>query len=132
MFRLTVAEACDGALPFSLCAKAIGFFPNERSPRVVWVGVEENQNHLSNLQTRIAESLAPFVKKLDTEKFHAHVTLGRFQKFRRHKTEKLLPHAWSLKELIFGGWRVNSVDLMRSELSSGGAIHSGLLSMPLK
>lgn len=127
----SLTEACAGISPFDLSAKEIGFFPNERSPRVIWAGIQENQNYLAELQKRIAESLVPFVKELDTEKFHPHVTLGRFQKFRRHKTEKLLPRVLSSKHNIFGKWLVNAVDLMQSELSPSGAIHSVLSSVTL-
>jgi 2'-5' RNA ligase len=114
-----------------LRAKGIGFFPDARSPRVIWVGFEGDENGLADLQTRVERALAPFAKKPGAEKFRAHATLGRFQKFRRHKTEKLLPHALSFTGHIFGEWRVEGVGLFRSELSPDGARHTLLAAIPL-
>ena len=126
----SLAEACAGIQPFQLHAKGVGFFPNAHSPRVIWTGIEK-QNDLTELQKRIAESLALFAKESKTEKFHGHVTLGRFQKFRRHKTEKLLPHASLFENHCFGEWRVDEIDLMQSELSSSGARHAKFFSVRL-
>jgi 2'-5' RNA ligase len=114
-----------------LRAKGIGFFPNERQPRVIWVGFEGGENVLTALQTRVARSVAPFEEKAGAEKFLAHATLGRFQKYRRHKTEKLLPRAAALASHVFGEWRVAEAGLFRSELSPAGARHRLLATFPL-
>jgi 2'-5' RNA ligase len=129
--NISLAEACAGVRPFLLRAKGIGFFPNERQPRVIWVGFEGGENVLTALQTRVARSVAPFEEKAGAEKFLAHATLGRFQKYRRHKTEKLLPRAAALASHVFGEWRVAEAGLFRSELSPAGARHRLLATFPL-
>jgi len=129
--NISLAEACAGVRPFLLRAKGIGFFPNERQPRVIWVGFEGGENILAALQTRVARSVAPFEEKPGAEKFLAHATLGRFQKYRRHKTEKLVPHAAALASHVFGEWRVEEAGLFRSELSPAGARHRLLAAFPL-
>jgi 2'-5' RNA ligase len=121
--KQSLAEACAVAARFRLRAKGIGFFPNERQPRVIWVGFEGGENVLADLQLRVERLLAPFAEKPGGEKFLAHATLGRFQKYRRHKTEKLLPRASALGGHVFGEWHVADVGLFRSELSSDGARH---------
>jgi len=120
----SLSEACAGTRPFSLRAKGIGFFPNERQPRVIWVGFENDENVLTDLQLRVARALTPFAEKPGSEKFLPHATLGRFQKYRRHKTEKLLPRAAALGGQVFGEWPVADVGLFRSELSPDGARHT--------
>ena len=60
------------------------------------------------------------------------ITLGRFQKFRRHKTEALLPHALSFGDHTFGKWTVDRIDLMQSVLSMEGARHTVLASAWVK
>jgi 2'-5' RNA ligase len=129
--KQSLAAACAVTAPFHLRAKGIGFFPNERQPRVVWVGFEGDKNDLTVLQTRIERRLAPFVEKPGAEKFLAHATLGRFQKYRRHKTEMLLPRARALVNHVFGEWRVEDAGLFRSELSPEGARHTTLAVFPL-
>jgi 2'-5' RNA ligase len=126
----SLSEVCAGVRPFHLRAQGIGFFPNERQPRVVWVGFEGDGNVLADLQTRVERRLAPFVEKPGAEKFLAHATLGRFQKYRRHKTEKLLPRARALANHVFGEWRVENAGLFRSELSPDGARHSVVAVFP--
>jgi 2'-5' RNA ligase len=113
-----------------LRAEGVGFFPNERWPRVVWVGFEGDGNALTVLQTRAEQRLAPFVEKPGAENFLAHATLGRFQKYRRHKTENLLPRAWALAGHVFGEWQVEKIALFRSELSPESARHTEVAVFP--
>jgi len=122
--KQSLAAACAATAPFHLRAEGIGFFPNERQPRVVWVGFGSGENELTDLQMRIERRLAPFAEKPGAEKFLAHATLGRFQKYRRQKTEMLQPRARALANNAFGEWRVEEIGLFRSELSPDGARHT--------
>ena len=128
--KQSLVEACAGAVPFHLRAEGIGFFPDERQPRVVWVGFAGDENALTVLQTHIEQRLTPFVEKPGAEKFLPHAMLGRFQKYRRHKTENLLPRARALANHVFGEWRVEEIGLFRSELSSEGARHTEVAVFP--
>jgi len=127
----SLAEACAGTAPFRLRAKGIGFFPHARSPRVLWIGIEDAEDRLTAFQRRVERLLSPWAEG-PAENFRAHVTLGRFQKFRRHKTDRLAPAAMSSAGDSFGEWRAEQVDLMRSELSPAGAVHTVLSSTSLK
>ena len=128
--KQSLTGACAGVRPFPLSARGVGFFPNAHSPRVIWVGFEDGQNDLTDLQTRVATLLAPFLEKPGDGKFLAHATLGRFQKYRQYKSEKLLPRAVALGGHVFGEWRVGDVGLFRSELSPDGARHTRLAVFP--
>ena len=129
--KQSLAEACAEAAAFHLRAKGIRFFPNERQPRVVWVGFESDRNVLAGLQQRVERRLAPFAEKPGTERFLPHATLGRFQKYRRHKTEQLLPRAAAMAGHAFGEWQVTEVGLFRSELSADGARHTPVAIFPI-
>jgi RNA 2',3'-cyclic 3'-phosphodiesterase len=61
--------------PFDFCIKGIGFFPDEKRPRVVWAGIEPGQP-LYELQQQIDKVLAAEGFEKDS-KFHPHITLGR-------------------------------------------------------
>ena len=124
-------EACAGGCPFLLRAKGIGFFPNARSPSVIWVGFEDDDYVLPALQLRVERLLAPFVENPSTEIFRAHATLGRFQKYRRHKTERFIARAHALANCALGEWQVKDVGLFRSELRPNGARHALLAAYPL-
>ena len=150
--KSALTEACAGVQPFVLRARGIGFFPNERQPRVIWVGFEDDKNVLAGLQNRVERLIAPFAEKSGSprgvttnhanqtadnstprgkEQFLAHATLGRFQKYRRYKTEQLVPCALTHQHRVFGEWQVEEVILFRSELSTGGARHSPVAVFPL-
>ena len=58
---------------FTLKTTDIGYFPNERFIRVIWLGIE-NSDALLKLQESIETSLKEF--KSD-HKFHPHITLAR-------------------------------------------------------
>lgn len=79
---------------------------------------------------RVEQRLAPFAEKPGAEKFLAHATLGRFQKYRRRKTENLLPRARALAGHVFGEWQVETIGLFRSELSPEGARHTEVAVFP--
>ena len=129
--KQSLNTACSGIRPFSLRAKGVGFFPNERQPRVIWVGFEGGENVLTGLQARVERTLAPLAEKPGAEKFLPHTTLGRFQKYRRYKTEQLVPRARTHQHRVFGEWRVEEVILFRSEPSAAGARHSPVAVFPL-
>jgi 2'-5' RNA ligase len=129
--KKSLAQACAGVRPFHLRARGVGFFPDVRSPRVLWVGIEDGENGLADLQARIGQASAPFADMPGADNFLAHATLGRFQKYRRHGTEKLLPHARLFEGHVFGDWRAENAGLFRSELSPDGARHAALAAFPL-
>lgn len=53
-----------------------GFFPNPKSPRVFWVGIESDP-HLQELVNSIAESLQPLGFRREAGPFTPHLTLAR-------------------------------------------------------
>lgn len=66
-----------GHEPFSLRLDKVGCFPNERRPRVVWVGVQGDTDKAEALRRDIDEMLAPMGWEPEGRPFRAHLTLGR-------------------------------------------------------
>ncbi|MFH1590522.1 MAG: RNA 2',3'-cyclic phosphodiesterase [archaeon] len=62
---------------FSLTTSRIGFFPDEKRPRVVWLGIEACPE-LMRLQQDIEEALVGLGFKKDFS-FHPHITLARIK-----------------------------------------------------
>lgn len=56
--------------------RGTGFFPNAKSPRVFWVGVEADDS-LPQLTTAIGVALEPLGFKRETAPFKPHLTLAR-------------------------------------------------------
>ena len=62
--------------PIELAFRRAGFFPNPKSPRVFWVGIESDAR-LQDLVTAILRALTPFGFERDPGPFTPHVTLAR-------------------------------------------------------
>lgn len=56
----------------------LGFFPNERRPRVLWVGMEASAN-LKTLAETIDQQMHTLGFPLETRPFTPHLTLARFE-----------------------------------------------------
>jgi RNA 2',3'-cyclic 3'-phosphodiesterase len=71
-----VNAVCLGSPALHLRAQSIGFFPNARSPRVIWAGVNDGQGRLTELQKKIEGAVQPFTQEPGTGRFAGHVTIG--------------------------------------------------------
>jgi 2'-5' RNA ligase len=59
-----------------LTFRSAGFFPNPKSPRVFWAGIESDQR-LQSLVNAIAEQLQPLGFERDSGPYKPHLTLAR-------------------------------------------------------
>jgi len=106
-----------------------GAFPNFRRPRVVWVGMT-CQDALRALARDIDGALAPMGIAPESRPFQAHLTLGRV------RGEMTSSEATALADVArtfrpSGGFALQTVDLMRSELGPGGSRYSVMAAVPL-
>jgi 2'-5' RNA ligase len=119
-----VDAVCRNEPPLSLRAEGVGFFPGPRSPRVVWVGIDDGDGRLAELQQRIEATVGPFSREPGEKNFAGHVTLGRLKNARPKDTRNLVARAQSLEKRVFGGWTASEVEIIRSALSQSGACHT--------
>ena len=127
--KLPAIKDCLGeakvSSPVEIAFRTFGFFPNERRPRVFWLGTESGPN-LAALAAEIESSLEPLGIPRDARAFKPHLTLARF------KTEEGLP---KLREMVaslarpdFGRMIATEFHLYESVLNSSGAAHTKLAS----
>ncbi|MFC1903765.1 RNA 2',3'-cyclic phosphodiesterase [Chloroflexota bacterium] len=128
-----IEAAVHGIPPFQLEVKDLGVFPNLRRTQVVWVGVSGDIANLNQLQQRIESNLAPLGFPPETRKFTPHLTLARLREQaspdERQTFGQLIA---STKFTEIYGFRVDAINLMRSELTREGAIYSQISSTKLK
>ena len=133
--KITMAleEAIRGISPFHLEAKGLGVFPSLKRVQVVWVGVTGEVDRLSQLQQRIESSLATLGFVPESRPFTPHLTLARL------RDQATPDERQGLGQLIAGisfekvyAIDVDSVHLMRSQLTREGAIYSRISSIKLK
>jgi len=121
-----VKAVCGESPALRLRAQGVGFFPNARAPRVIWIGINDGQGRLADLQKKIEEAVQSFAEKPAAEKFSGHITLGRIKFLKRPETEKLAAQAQALKDRLFGEWTADEVEIIQSRLLPMGAEHSVL------
>ena len=126
-----VRGACNGFAPLSLRSERVGFFPDGRFPRVLWVGVNDRENNLPLLQRAVQQASAGFTAEKPEQDFSGHITMGRIKRITRPEAKILTRLASDLAERFFGEWTANKIEIMRSELSEQGARHSLVATVPL-
>jgi len=128
-----IEAATKGTPHFHLEVKTLGVFPNLKRVQVVWVGINGEIERLSQLQRHIESNLVPLGFAAESRPFTPHLTLARLNQ-RASPAERQ-----SFGQLIAStdftttyGFKVDSINLMRSQLTREGAIHSRISSIPLK
>jgi 2'-5' RNA ligase len=126
-------EAAQGIAPFSLKVEGLGAFPNLRRVQVVWVGVSGEVDRLAHLQQRLEAGLAQLGFAPENRRFTPHLTLARV------RDRASLAEREGLGQLIAGAkfeaahsFPVDTVSLMKSQLTREGAIYSRLSAAELK
>ena len=123
-------EAAGQHAPFEVSVSGLGFFGSERSPRVVWAGVEDAGGRLEPLQRQVAQGVRGLGLKLEDRPFRAHLTLGRVRS--RRGVEGLTSLLRSARNTSFGSVTVDRILLMESRVAHQGVRYSALHESILK
>lgn len=114
--------------PVDLQFRGLGYFPNEKHPRVLWVGLNASSN-LALLAEDIDRALEPQGVAPEKRAFAPHVTLARFEPPGLH--EKLGAAIQKNSQREFGSFQVRDFHLIESKLRPSGAEYTTLASFPL-
>ena len=111
-------RSLEGTEPFDVVIRGSGAFPNQRNPRVLWLGVKDPERLVDTAD--IVDSTVKGLKiRTDDKKFSPHLTVGRLngkcdlKDFFKDNDEK-----------TFCSFRCDHIDVMKSVLTPKGAIHS--------
>ncbi len=125
-------DAAGEISPFRLEVKELGAFPNLRRVQVVWVGFSGELDKLARLQQQIEESLAHLGFTRESRPFTPHLTLARVRDRASFEERQLfgrvIANAGPEMDYTFA---VNSISLMKSQLTREGAIYSRFSSVGL-
>jgi len=128
-----IEKAATGITPFNLEVKGLGVFPNLNRAQVAWVGLSGELEQLSQLQQRLESNLVPLGFPPESRRFTPHLTLARVRDRasleERNSFGRLIASTGFTTVYRF---TVNSVHLMRSQLTREGAIYSRISSVTLK
>jgi len=96
--------------------QSLGAFPNFKNPRVIWIGIKENLA-IERIGLELASCASQIGIEVEERNFHPHVTIGRVKgRISPAFIDKL--RDYSFESFIE---RINSVELMKSELDRFGS-----------
>jgi len=141
--KLSAIEAalCEvKGLAIRLTFRHTGFFPNPKSPRVFWVGIESGEE-LQELAKSVGDALRPLGFERDKGPFRPHLTLARAGSGhpRPAPGERAAPGLQqvrakieTLAQMEFGTMTAHEFYLYESNLSPAGAQYIKLSRYPLR
>jgi RNA 2',3'-cyclic 3'-phosphodiesterase len=130
-FEKALAEICSKGAPFQLSAQAVGCFPSERKPRILWAGLAGDLAPLQKMKSALDEKFSALGYVPEKREFHPHLTLARIEHLKLREIEQLGREIVSHQSRRFGVWNVEKVDLMQSVLFPAGAKYSLLKAFSL-
>ena len=75
-----VGQASALVPPFEMEVRGAGAYPNLDRPRIIWLGVGQGHEQVSQLFQHIDTALSDIGFAPEQRKFHPHVTLGRIRR----------------------------------------------------
>lgn len=124
-----VQSASRQVAPFPLRIDGLGAFPNPRSPRVLWIGVDDPQDGCARWLRHADPPLAELGYPPEARAFHAHVTLGRAKSPAESRVLVEALNTAGVKPLR--GMTADHVTLLESRLTPRGSIYRCVLRAPL-
>jgi 2'-5' RNA ligase len=109
--------------PFDVTLQGLGWFPNERSPRVLWAGIHTGPA-LEQLARDTDECLGRLGVPTEDRPFTAHITLARIKN--PVPLNSLRTKVQELQPAFMGSFRVNQFCLFRSDPGSQASIYRKL------
>ena len=117
-------ESFRGTPPFLLIAEGLGAFPNLRRVQVVWVGLSGDTDVLKDLQQELESNLEGLGFPAEKRAFTPHLTLARVNNRASPDDRQKLGKLISETDFTSVTLEVDSVNLMKSQLTRQGAIYS--------
>jgi 2'-5' RNA ligase len=112
--------------PIAVHVRDVGFFPNARSPRVFWCGIEAPG--LAELAGETDQACGRLGIERETRPFSPHLTLARIKE--RLDLEALHTAIAKLPSRDFGAFQTASFFLYRSQLNPKGSVYTKLAEFP--
>jgi 2'-5' RNA ligase len=109
--------------PLTLAFRGLGFFPDTRRPRVLWVGIEASSG-LPALAAQIEGVLEGLGIPREERAFTPHLTLARFE--RPGLQERLRTAITQNVTREFGSYSTDEFHLIESKLKPSGAEYTKL------
>ena len=108
---------------FRIKLSSPGVFPSPTRPRVIWIGIDEENKEGTHLANIIEEKLVPLGIEKESRAFHPHLTLARV-KFLKDKNS--LKNALASLKVPQTEMTASKITLFQSALTREGSIYTVL------
>jgi len=108
-------KAVAGTGSFKAKFVGLGTFPENKSPRVIWVGTAEGGDELCKIAQNLEETLSKAGFRSEAREFKPHLTIGRVKKSKERIKEN--------KKAKFGEMIIDQIHIMKSTLTPKGPIY---------
>ncbi len=122
-------------ISFELVINDLGYFSEKASPRVVWIGIKDEEKKLAEVYENLKKIFKKYKIKDTSEKFHPHITLFRIKKlgskedFEKYFNKLSSRANFLLKNLKFS---VSDLTFYKSTLYSSGPVYEVLYKVYFK
>ncbi len=106
--------------PFEANLNGLGAFPSQKSPRIIWIGMDKGKNEVIDLQSKVEKSLMTIGCRPEDRKFHPHLTIGRVKGTIKEATN-IFEANYTCRD-----FPVKSIVLFKSTLRPQGPIYEKL------
>lgn len=136
LVRMSFANLAPKSGQIKLRTGKLGVFPNEKRPRILWIGLEGQTDKLTALHREVGGMLDRLGIEREQTSFKPHLTLGRA----RDSVDQLFPFqlteafdSKSIQEIVSHSveFTISEVILYRSVLEKSGARYEPLASVRL-
>ncbi|MBI3933659.1 MAG: RNA 2',3'-cyclic phosphodiesterase [Acidobacteria bacterium] len=121
-------QALPAAAPVTIRLAGAGFFPNDRTPRVIWLGIEAGPE-LHRLAASVEQNLLSLGIPKEDRNFSPHLTLGRIRAADGVATLRTILQ--QQEPLEMGTFTAAEFFLYESQLAPGGSIYRKVARFPL-
>jgi RNA 2',3'-cyclic 3'-phosphodiesterase len=116
---------------FEISVGRSGAFPNNRQPRIIWIGVEAPQE-LTSIQIGIETATARLGYAREERTFSPHLTIGRVSRNVPMQDVKLISQTLENNRVGFlGAICIEKVHLYKSDLLPTGAVYTRIFTASL-
>ena len=128
----SVTHTVKSIRPFTLRLGNVGAYPNNRSPRVLWVGLDGDVAPLQDVHRRIETALGQVAIEPDAREFRPHLTIARIRDRASHTERRKAAEALFSAEFRSGlTVPVDRINLIRSILLPDGPEYTSLAEIPI-
>ena len=117
-----LSEISAGTKQFTFSLSCLGAFPNTKSPRVIWIGIEQGDIEIKAIADAIETQLESINIPKETREFSSHITLGRTRSSKNRQELANALSELSLKSLK-NQFPVTKITLLKSTLTPRGPVY---------